>query len=210
MNRKIMILMVAVVATVLPAVAVADVMISGSASLTSNQVADQFLVGPGPNYGPVQNMHLFNWTAIPNSESEDVGTMTVNYTSNLTVNEVNVLQVSSFKIDQSSADNWFNITVGDMDLSSGAVFVMYVSTSPLVFNGFSGQSSSSTATMIDHSLVGLSSNSETFSFHDVTSSTTLYIGFVIGPLEPTMDHAATGSAPTPSTTMYFQLTSVSS
>ena len=206
MNRKMVILLVAMVATILPAVAVADVMISGSASLTLNGVPDQFIVGPGSNYGPVQNMHLFNWTSIANSESEDVGTMTLNYTSNLTVNEINVLQVTNFKIDSSSANNWFNITVGQFDLSSGAVLVMYVSTTPLAFSGYGTQKATDSGTIEENSLIGTSS--VTFSFHDVTSSTTLYIGFVIGPLEPT--GGTFPISPAPSTTMVFTLTSVGS
>jgi hypothetical protein len=200
------ILLVAVVATILPAVAVADVMISGSASLTLYGVPDQFIVGPGPNYGPVQNMHLFNWTSIANSESEDVGTMTLNYTSNLTVNEINVLQVTNFKIDSSSQNNWFNITVGQFDLSSGAVLMMYVSTTPLAFTGYGTQAATGSGTAIGLSLIG--TGSVTFSFHDVTSSTTLYIGFVIGPLEPT--GGTFPLSPAPSTTMVFTLTSVGS
>ena len=209
MNRRMVILLVAVVATILPAVAVADVMISGSASLTLYGVPDQFLVGPGPNYGPVQNMHLFNWTSIANSESEDVGTMTLNYTSNLTVNEINVLQVSNFKIDSSSANNWFNITVDKItSLSSGAVLVMYVSTTPLAFDGPSGQVATDHGTVVERSLISTTTSMATFSFHDVTSSTTLYIGFVIGPLEPTGGTFPLSTAPT--TTMYFTLTSVGS
>ena len=50
MNRKIMILMVAVVATVLPAVAVADVMITGSVSVLGSNVQDSFYLSEGSNY----------------------------------------------------------------------------------------------------------------------------------------------------------------
>jgi hypothetical protein len=208
MNRKVVILLVAMVATILPAVAVADVMITGSASLTLNGVPDQFLVGPGPNYGPVQNMNLFNWTSVALSESEDIGTMTLNYTSNLTINEINVLQVSNFKIDSSSANNWFNITVDRFTgLSSNAQILMYVSTAPLSFDGADLQTS--TGTFIVHSLVETTNGpTAVYSFQDVTSSTTLYIGFVIGPIEPT--NGPFPVSPTPSTFMYFSLTSVGS
>jgi len=208
MNRRMVILLVAMVATILPAVAVADVMITGTASLTVNGVPDQFFVGPGSNYGPVQNMGLFNWTSIALSESEDIGSMTLNYTSNLTINEINVLQVTNFKIDSSSANNWFNITAGKLTgLSSGSVLLMYVSTAPLSFDGSNAQMS--TGTLIEHSLVATpGSSTAVFSFHDVTSSTTLYIGFVIGPLEPTS--GVFPITPSPSTTMYFTLTAVGS
>lgn len=201
MNKKIMILFVAAVTTILPAVAIADVMISGSASVTVNSTNDLYLVGPGPNYGPAQNMHLFNWTSIAMSESEDLGSLMINFTSNQTINEINVLQVSNFKIDSSSANNYFNITITKISaLSSGSEFEMYASEAPLVFDGPDAQTG---VAVQAHSFVG--TGTSTFSFADVTGSTVIYIGFVIGPLFPTPP--AVLSLPQ-TTTLTFSLTAL--
>jgi len=202
MNRKMVILLVAMVATILPAVAVADVMISGSASITVNSTSDLFQVGPGPNYGPAQNMGLFNWTSIPVSESEDLGALDVNFTSNQTVNEINVLEISQFKIDTSSANNYFNITIDQISsLAPGSTFDVFASESPLVFSGPDYQ----TGTDVQSgSLVG--SGTITMSFHDVTSGTVIYIGFVVGPLFPTPS-AKSPTFPV-STSMTFSLTAL--
>ncbi len=181
MNRRMVILLAAMVATILPAVAVADVMISGSASLHVGSTSDLFLVGPGSNYGPAHNMGLITWTPIPVSESEDIGALNVSFTSNETVNMVNVLQVSNFVIDQSSAYNVFTISIEKLPLlATGSEFEVYASESPLAFDGPDHQTGTGVQS---HSLVG--SGNATFTFNNVTSSTTIYIGFVIGPLFPT-------------------------
>lgn len=50
MNRKATLLLIAVVAAVLPAIAVADVMITGQVSIVGTQNTPVFVIQPGPNY----------------------------------------------------------------------------------------------------------------------------------------------------------------
>ena len=91
MNRKIMILMVAVVATVLPAVAVADVMITGSVSVLGSNVQDSFYLSEGSNYAAANATGVFGFTPA-HSGVASMGTINLEGMSNLRVSMINVLK----------------------------------------------------------------------------------------------------------------------
>jgi hypothetical protein len=173
MNRKIMILMVAVVATVLPAVAVADVMITGNVGVTGTHAKDQFWVQPGSNYAAANTTTGFGWHAKSMSESEILGNITLGYMSNETIYEINVLDINF-----TAGTGNFNITVnvpssGNDAFPSGTY--MYFSESPFYFDGTSIDSLSAVQT------VNLATSGNTLiSFLGVTSSTTIYISFSVG------------------------------
>jgi hypothetical protein len=90
MNRKIMILMVAVVATVLPAVAVADVMITGSVSVLGSNTPNSFYLSEGSNYAAANATHVFGFTPAPSGQAS-MGTISLEGMSNLSVSMINVL-----------------------------------------------------------------------------------------------------------------------
>ena len=90
MNRKIMILMVAVVATVLPAVAVADVMITGSVSVHGTQAKDSFYLSEGSNYAVANETGVFSFTPAASGVAS-MGTIDIEGMSNLSVSMINVL-----------------------------------------------------------------------------------------------------------------------
>ena len=90
MNRKIMILMVSVVATVLPAVAVADVMITGSVSVLGSNVQDSFYLSEGSNYAAANATGVFGFTPA-HSGVASMGTINLEGMSNLSVSMINVL-----------------------------------------------------------------------------------------------------------------------
>ena len=91
MNRKIMILMVAVVATVLPAVAVADVMITGSVSVHGSNVPNSFYLTTGPNYAVANQTGVFGFVQAPSGVAS-MGTVDIEGMSNLSVSMINVLE----------------------------------------------------------------------------------------------------------------------
>ena len=91
MNRKIMILMVAVVATVLPAVAVADVMITGSVSVHGSNVPNSSYLSEGPNYAVANQTGVFGFLQAPSGVAS-LGTVDIEGMSNLTVSMINVLE----------------------------------------------------------------------------------------------------------------------
>ncbi|MHB8561769.1 MAG: hypothetical protein ACYDAP_11535 [Thermoplasmataceae archaeon] len=119
MNRKIMILMVAVVATVLPAVAVADVMITGSVSVLGTNVQDSFYLTEGPNYAVANETGVLGF--IPaQSGVASMGTIDLEGMSNLSVSMINVLE---FHYDLNAPGVvYLNITSTDFPSTSYVAF----------------------------------------------------------------------------------------
>jgi len=166
MNRKIMILMVAVVATVLPAVAVADVMITGSVQGLGHSTTDAFIVEPGSNYVAANATAGFGWKAITTSPTEVLGQVTVGYMSNETIFEWNVLEIN---FTGKNTGN-FNLTVNGNSNVNGVVY-MFFSKSPFPANGTAAKGTS---------IVNLSAHSTspyTYTFDNVNSNTHIYFAF---------------------------------
>ena len=173
MNRKMLIVMVAMVATILPAVAVADVMITGNFGGNGVAVPDQFYIQPGSNYAVANATAGFGWHAKTTSESEILGNITLGYMSNETIYEINVLDINF-----TAGTGTFNLTV-IVPVSPGTDFpegtTMYLSESPFYFAGTTIESSGHVDT------INLAtSGSTTVSFTGVTSSTTIYMAFEVG------------------------------
>jgi len=124
MNRKIMILMVAVVATVLPAVAVADVMITGSVSVLGTQAPDSFYLSEGPNYAVANETGVFGFIPAPTGDAS-LGTIDLEGTSNLSVSMINVLEFN-FSV-HAPGIIYVNLTSSDFPSGSYIAF----STSPM-------------------------------------------------------------------------------
>lgn len=61
MNRKVTLLLITAVTTILPAVAVADVMITGNVSIVGTQNTPVFYLQPGPNYPSANAIGAINW-----------------------------------------------------------------------------------------------------------------------------------------------------
>ena len=168
MNKKIMWLMVGLVAAVLPAVAVADVMLTAYVNGNETLVGDAFYVEPGSNYANAHALTGINWKTQVTSESEFLGNITLGYMSNETITEVNVLEVNFTGLSSSS---YFNITVTIPNPSGGADFptdsYIYISDTP--------QSITSLPTS-----VSLSTSGSTVMHFMVTDTSTIYIGFTVG------------------------------
>ena len=116
MNRKIMILMVAVVATVLPAVAVADVMISGSVTITGTSTTP-FWFSEGPNYAAASGAGVITWTPSTGT-STSFGTVDLEGASNLSISMINVAE---FHYTGSAAGNFYFNFTGDFPSGAFAV-----------------------------------------------------------------------------------------
>jgi len=161
MNRKIMILMVAVVATVLPAVAVADVMITGSITVQGSNT-QVFWFSEGPNYATAHGAGLITWTPSTTTSTSTMGTVELEGIENQSVSMINV---GEFHYNgKTSGTVWFNFT-GHFPKGAFAV----ISSSPLT----SELSSSST------NQVPLSG---TYSAElPVSGASTYYLGFYLPP-----------------------------
>ncbi|MHB1470849.1 MAG: hypothetical protein ACYCSA_04160 [Thermoplasmataceae archaeon] len=170
MNRKIMILMVAVVATVLPAVAVADVMMNGSVQGLGNQVPDQFFVTTGANYTQANQTYGLGWVA----GNDGTGVLSVGYMPGEAIYEANVLNVGF----TSTTPGTFYVNITS-NASFPAGSYMYLSTSPFVQASNGTLMSSDGASIQTVSLTSISPS--TASFSGVDSSTTIYVSVSMGP-----------------------------
>ena len=169
MNKKVMWLMVGLVAAVLPAVAVADVMLTAYINGNETPVSDHFFVQQGSNYANANTLAGFTWTPQMSSESEILGSITLGYMSNETITEVNVLDVNFTSL---TAPATFNITVTVPN--GGSVFqadtYIYFSESPQTVTSPGESVSLSSAT---------ANTGVTVSF-TVSAGSIIYIGFIVG------------------------------
>ncbi len=180
MNRKLILVMVAVVATVLPAVAVADVLVVGYSGGTGVQVSPLFYIQPGSNYMAANQSTGFGWHARSSSESEIIGNMTLGVMTNETIFEINVLDINF----TSTHSGIFNITVNVPSAKSDAATgisafpadtVIYFSETPFMFHG------TTIANSGPYKSVSLSSTGSTLiTYSGVTNSNTIYVAFEVG------------------------------
>lgn len=61
MNRRVTLLLIAAITAILPAVAVADVMITGNVAIQGTQNAPVFVIQPGPNYQSANAIGAIIW-----------------------------------------------------------------------------------------------------------------------------------------------------
>jgi len=161
MNRKIMILMVAVVATVLPAVAVADVMITGSVTITGSNT-QVFWFSEGPNYATAHSAGLITWTPSTATSTSTMGTVDLEGIVNQSVSMINVAEFH-YK-GTTSGTVWFNFT-GTFPTGAFAV----ISSSPLM-----SELSSSSPNQVP---LSMPYNAEL----PVSGAHTYYLGFYLPP-----------------------------
>jgi len=175
MNRKIMILMVAVVATVLPAVAVADVMITGSINGSGVLAKDAFTMQPGSNYAAANASGVIGWHANKKSESEILGTVYLGVMSNETTYEINVLDINF------TANGYFNLTVNVPSGLPGYGAAAFPKHTEIYFSTtqFSLSTGAISPSTMEFSL-STPDTSHTFNFGSVTSGTTIYVAFEVG------------------------------
>ncbi len=185
MNRKLILVMVAVVATVLPAVAVADVMVVGYSGGTGVQVSPLFYIQHGSNYITAQQTTGFKWTSNMESSTEYLGNMTIGIMNNETIEEINVLDINF----TSTVAGTFNMTI-DVTSPFPVGSAIFFNETAWTFNSLPHLGAKTTSTCEPTSYkttsawgyVLLSSNGmqPTLTFKDVSAGTTIYVAFVIG------------------------------
>ena len=99
MNRKVTLLLIAAVTAILPAVAVADVMITGNVAIVGTQNAPVFVIQPGPNYPAAYAVGAIAWNPNVVAEQTDgsitpMATFDLEGTTNLTTALANVLDLN--------------------------------------------------------------------------------------------------------------------
>lgn len=124
MNRKLKLLLIISIATIIPTVAVADVMVSGTLTISQTMAVPPVHFEPGSNYNTAHELGLITWT--PNSPSGSMGTIDLEGSTNQTVTLVNVLDLNTSAESISGATIYVNIT--STDFPSGT---LYLSSVPL-------------------------------------------------------------------------------
>ncbi len=73
MNRKVTLLLITAVTAILPAVAVADVMITGNVSIVGTQNTPVFYLQPGPNYPAAHSVGAIDWNPMVIATAQENG-----------------------------------------------------------------------------------------------------------------------------------------
>ncbi|MGC8609036.1 MAG: hypothetical protein ACP5UV_04095 [Thermoplasmata archaeon] len=123
-------ILVAVVATVLPAVAVADVLVVGYAGGTGMQIGPAFYIQHGENYMAANQTVGFGWHQNKANSQEVLGNMVFGYSTNETISEINVLDINFTNA------NYGNFTIIlNVNDPSPTGSIIYFSNASFAFNG---------------------------------------------------------------------------
>lgn len=185
MNRKVTLLLIAVIAAILPAVAIADVMITGQFSIAGTTNSTVFHLQAGPNYQDADG--YLGWHTY--TSGQHMGDMHLNPTTNQSVLAINVMEIT-FNPTMAAGTFWFNLTGYSADMFPTGSY-MYISDSLQSFSDFQSPNSyaspgSGVIALNLHLGNGVSVSSGPIS---VTSSTVLYIGFYLPGVGPTAVNA---------------------
>lgn len=131
MNKKIALIMIAAVAVLLPAVAVADVMVSGQIALESFHHHNAFRFQPGPNYQAANSTNSIGWIS---STDGTMGTIDLEGSYYVQTEMINVIDLN-FALSNPAAPATFMglyLNISSSDFPSGTI--MAISTSQISFN----------------------------------------------------------------------------
>lgn len=184
MNRKLTIAIVAVIATILPAVAVADVMITGTFDIEGGTNGNVFYFQPGSNYQTAHNDGLITWIE-PTTPSTQ-GTIDLQGIDNQSVQMVNVLDLN-FSTSPTAIPPPFVLYLNITNSDFPAGVAMVLSTSPLTLPELAATSVQNyvgTPIPVNCALsttqvgVYLSQNPSLI-LTNFNGGTTIYIGFIV-------------------------------
>lgn len=170
MNRKITLLVVALVSTILPAVAVADVMITGNVSIYGTSNSNVFYLTPGPNFQAADGSIAWNHY----SSGPYMGDLKFAEVSNQTTFIINVMKIV-FNTNAPAGMFYLNSTVGS-PFTAGSV--MYLSLAQMTYSDFSYSGlPGATPNVVNPGVTSFPLNSAQSFSTPVDGSTVIYIGF---------------------------------
>ncbi len=160
MNRKVTLLLIAAVAAILPAVAVADVMITGQISLVGTENTPVWELQKGSNFVKAYNVGAVNFSI---DQRTYIPTIDLQGIANQTTTMINVIDLNITK--DVAGTLWLNLTSSNLPVGT----MMYISDTELSFGSLpAGQ-------LID-STVSTPSNLATL---NVNFGDVYYIGFYL-------------------------------
>ena len=176
MNKKVTMLLIAAVAMLLPAVAIADVMVTGSYTVSGSNIGPLFYLTEGPNYVSANTTGLLGFTTdgtVVHHGAPEVtmGNIQLEGISNQSVTEINVLElVIPSSTHAIGGMLTLNIT-GAKGFGSATMYVSLVAGDLQTFSNITSQN----AFVIDND------PSFTFTITPGTGPLVYYIGFVLPP-----------------------------
>ena len=123
MNKRIGIMLVIAVSVLLPAVAVAEVMVNGNIGVSATLASSTIQVHDGPNYIGVYGVEDSSFAANPNSASEVFGKLDPQSISNETAWAINFLYIT-FSTSY-TGPGWFNVSVSGSGFTSSNAPTLY-------------------------------------------------------------------------------------
>ena len=174
MNRKITFLVVALIATIMPAVAIADVMITGDVGIHGTSNGNTFWLEKGSNFQAADGSVAWN----SYSHGNYMGDLRFGQVSNQTTFIINVMEIH-FVSTLPSGTFYLNSTISSSFVPGST---MYLSLSPMSFGDFSYSGLPGAVPVITNPAVTAFplTGSQTFST-PVDGSTIIYIGFFTPP-----------------------------
>lgn len=174
MNRKLTFLLVALVATIMPAVAIADVMITGNVGINGTSNTNTFYLTPGSNFQAADGS--VSWSAYTSGHT--MGELKFGQVSNQTTFIINVMEIH-FVSSAPSGMFYLNSTVSSSFVPGS---VMYLSLAPMSFSDFNYSGlPGAVPTVINPSITTFPlTGSQSFST-PVDGSTIIYMGFFTPP-----------------------------
>ncbi len=131
MNRKIALLMIAAITVILPAVAVADVMVTGQVSLESMHQHTAFKILEGPNYAAANSTNSIGWISAQNST---MGTIDLEGSYYVQTEMINVLTLNIAQSNPAAPATFMGLYLNVSSSSLPAGTIMAISTSLISFH----------------------------------------------------------------------------
>lgn len=174
MKNKYRLLIIISIAAILPSVAVADVMITGTIQISGTTAIPPVHFELGSNYREAHDLGILTWTS---SSGSSMGSLDIEGSSNTTIGLANVLDLNTSGESVDGAMVYLNLS-GSNYFPAG---MMYITNTPMTLAEVNGSSSFATGQLVG-SLALTHSGSIHFTvknpseFHMV-----LYIGFYLPP-----------------------------
>lgn len=176
MNRKLTFLVVGLIATIMPAVAIADVMITGNVAIHGTNNSNTFWLEKGSNFQTADGSVA--WNAY--SSGNYMGDLRFAEVTNQTTFIINVMEIH-FVSSLPTGNFYLNSTVSSAFVSGST---MYLSLSPMSFSDFSYSGLPGAVPVITNPAVTAFPLSGPQSFTTpVDGSTIIYIGFFTPPYD---------------------------
>ncbi len=170
MNRKMTFLVIALISTILPAVAVADVMITGNVAVNGTANSNVFYLTPGSNFQAADGSIAWNHY----TSGQYMGDLKFAEVSNQTTFIINVMEIV-FNPNTPAGMFYLNSTISSA-FTAGSV--MYLSLSPMSFGDFSYSGlPGATPTIVNPAVTAFPLDSAQSYSTPVDGSTIIYIGF---------------------------------